>query len=592
MFHIESKLQVYILSYLQAWFEWGKIMLQSAQQSQTVRFFQLVFLTIAMAGCVSPVATQLSGEITGPTAIKPDAGLTIGLVADSQLQTRSNANLVFGYRDRLAEFGVETAIRPPALDWSARAMLRARLFQLKRSGAKVIFYLGDGANNGCHDEFAKGFEDGSADSRNYTDRNDKGILAILDEFRRDREGGGIPVFFIMGNHDLLGAGSTGSRVPSERLCEDVVGAGSGNHALTKFDVMALTDRFNRTNPGQSLWRYKSNFTTADNGAALRAACFAPGRQQHRNPGCYLAAKLDYLPASVPVQFFLLDTNDWADVSQSSYLGGGRYQQYGERGAMSFRDPPGALTPSQTYWFKQYATSSVDQKGIRIALTHYNLGSLKRNVPFIKFGDRRRIGSRKSQRFSRLFTDENPTRNKLQEFAYVLSGHTHNSVIEEAEPIFMEGCFPLIPGLCSRHNRFKIKELNVGSTTDFPSYAALVSLNMDSAESGQLLYSYAHADRASCAPVYAELRNFSFPTRLEGTRTGWRAIGIDQANRENYRGYDLDRMTIVWDNLAAFVDNNEHRAECIGLYSAAVEESPLVNPENPVLPDFGSSDAGR
>lgn len=563
-------------------------MRQSAQHSRNFRLLQLIVLTVAMAGCVSPAATPLSGRITGPTAIKPDAGLAIGLVADSQLQTRSNDNLVFGYRGRFADEIVETAIRPPALDWSARAMLRARLFQLKRSGAKVIFYLGDGANNGCYDEFAKGFEDGSPASKDYADRNDKGILAILDEFRRDHDVS-IPVFFIMGNHDLLGAGSTGSRVPSDTLCEDEIGNGSGNHALTKFDVMALTDRFNRTNPDQSVWRYTSNFTPSNNGEALRAACFAPGREQHRNRSCYLAATLDYLSAPVPVQFFLLDTNDWFDVSQSSYLG---VQQYGERGAMSFRDPPGTAMPSQTRWFEQNSTSSVDQKGVRIALTHYNIGSLRRYVPFIKLGDKRRLGSRKSQLFSQLFTDDNAPRRKIQGYAYVLSGHTHNGIIEKVEPTFMEGCFPLIPGFCSRNNRFAIKELNVGSTTDFPSYAALTSLSIDSVGSGQLTYSYVHADRAKCAPVYADLRSFPFPKPLEGTRTGWSAIGIDLADRDNYRDYDLDDMKIVWENLTAFVANDEHRAECIGLYSAAVEKSASINPENPVLPDSGSSVAGR
>ena len=103
----------------------------------------------------------------------PEQGLRIGFAADSQLQTRSNYNSVFGYRDRLAEFVVKTAIRPPALDWAARSMLRESLERLRVQKVQAIFYLGDGANNGCYDEFALGFQDGV-----MPDRNSVGVLAL------------------------------------------------------------------------------------------------------------------------------------------------------------------------------------------------------------------------------------------------------------------------------------------------------------------------------------------------------------------------------------------------------------------------------
>ena len=143
----------------------------------------------------------------------PDSGLRIGFVADSQLQTRSNYHRVGGYRGVIEDAAVQGAIRPPALDWSARAMLRSDLAKLAEQGAKVIFFLGDGANNGCYDEFARGF----ADSEKLAP-NDASVLSLLAEFRQKTR---IPVYFVIGNHDILGAGSTSAafcRVPHFPHC--------------------------------------------------------------------------------------------------------------------------------------------------------------------------------------------------------------------------------------------------------------------------------------------------------------------------------------------------------------------------------------
>ena len=103
-----------------------------------IRALWLCLSALVLSGCASRLPPSLSGPVTR-VEILPDTGLRIGFIADSQLQTRSNYNRVFGYRGPFEDFIVKTSIRPPALDWAARSMLRSDLEELHRQGAKAIF---------------------------------------------------------------------------------------------------------------------------------------------------------------------------------------------------------------------------------------------------------------------------------------------------------------------------------------------------------------------------------------------------------------------------------------------------------------------
>lgn len=460
----------------------------------------------------------------------PQTGLRVGFVADSQLQTRSNYNRVRGYRGKIEDIAVRGAIRPPALDWAARAMLRSDLTQLADDGAQVIFFLGDGANNGCYDEFARGFADDAP-----VGPNDIGLLGLLAEFRRTR---GIPVYFIIGNHDLLGAGSTSSVRKRKKFCKPVL---SPNRYISKFEVMKWTDAFNRGNAGlTNAGSYTSNW---DESAQARH-CGKHTAKQDRNPGCYLAAKVDTVIDGRSAQFLLLDTNDWDDVSMSGLP---FWQQEGMRGAMTFRDYPKKGIISQTSWFDRNASQKVD---LRVALSHYNVGGLRYQLEGLVF-------SQKSQMYLNLFAEGRSPAKPLQTQAYVVTGHTHVEDYGNLSHRFAMNCGWLW-GSCSNDDRFSINELNIGSTTDYKSYATLAQFHPDPSRTAD--FSYRRVQPRGCATTWKEIAD----------GIGWKALGIDPTDRFAYRDYKLKNVRPIWANLARYAGDDTHKLNCIGVYAAAVE----------------------
>lgn len=459
----------------------------------------------------------------------PQSGLRIGLVADSQLQTRSNYNRVRGYRGELEDAAVQGAIRPPALDWAARAMLRSDLDELARQGAKVIFFLGDGANNGCYDEFARGFADGEK-----LPPNEASVLSLLRDFREKTR---IPVYFILGNHDILGAGSTSALRSRKRFCESKL---APNRHVTKFEAMEWTETFNQGNAGlPNAGIYRSNWT--GNAATISRNCGTPRDEQDKRRGCYLAATVDVMNEGRKTQFLLLDTNDWADVVTLLPF----YQQKGARGAMSFQDRNGIT--SQTTWFNDNASQQVD---MRIALSHYDIVGLRSQALALKF-------SKKSQRYVELFTDGHLPARPIQNRAYVVTGHTHTPTYVNMPRHFSMNCGPL-PGSCAETDRFSFHELNIGSTTDFSSYATLAQLDPDPAKAADIHFK--RVEVRGCEPVWTEIEQ----------GIGWKALGVNADQRFDYRNFRLHDVQPIWRRLREYAGDDDRKLNCIGIHAAAVE----------------------
>lgn len=459
----------------------------------------------------------------------PDTGLRIGFVADSQIQTRSNYNRVTGYRGAIEDAAVQGAIRPPALDWSARAMLRSDLARLAEQGAKAIFFLGDGANNGCYDEFARGF----ADSEKLAP-NEASVLSLLADFREKTR---VPVYFILGNHDILGAGSTSAVKSRQRFCEGKLGP---NRYITKFEAMKWTEEFNQGNkrfPHAGV--YHSNWT--GNESAIERYCGDAQQEQDKRRGCYLAATVDVAIDGREAQFLLLDTNDWVDVVTLLPF----YQQKGARGAMSFLDKDGIT--SQTTWFNKNASEKV---GIRLALSHYDIVGLRSQALALKF-------SKKSQRYLELFTEGHEPAEQIQTHAYVVTGHTHTQAYVNELRYFKMDC-GLSPGSCSKSDWFKFSELNLGSTTDYSSYATLAQIDPDPAKSADV--HFRRVEVRGCESVWADIDQ----------GIGWKALGVNSADRFNYRKFKLADVQPIWAKLREYAGDDEHKLNCIGVYAAAVE----------------------
>lgn len=519
------------------------------------RLLTLCLAFVAISGCTqssgalrgTEPAPELSGTwlpLSRPMVLVtdreqlPQNGLRVGFVADSQIQTRSNYNRVTGYRGPIEDSQVQGAIRPPALDWAARSMLRSDLDQLVAQGAKVIFFLGDGANNGCYDEFARGF----ADDAELT-LNDASVLSLLAEFRHTR---GIPVYFILGNHDILGAGSTSAIGARRRFCE--ANAEADNRYITKFEAMRWTEAFNQGNSGlPNAGTYRSNW--AGNEDTIRRNCGGAHVTQDKRRGCYLSATVDALIDGRTVQFLLLDTNDWADVV-TLFPG---FEQKGARGAMTFKDKGGIL--SQTSWFNAHASQRVD---LRVALSHYDVGGLRSQLLKWRF-------SNKSQRYLDLFTEGHEPATPIQSNGYVVTGHTHTWTYEHRPHRFAMNC-GLLPGSCADTDLFSVDELNIGSTTDYTSFATLAQFDPDPTKPADIYFK--RVEVRGCEPVWAEIDR----------GIGWLALGVDTENRYAYRELTLRTVQPIWDALRDYAGDDEHKLNCIGVYAARVEAGKEAEPE--------------
>lgn len=508
-----------------------------------------VGLAAGCASVVKPVDPAVPVELGAPPSasdISSEGDLVIGVVADTQIQTNRAHRPVQWYKGKLEDRLIPVALRPPALDWSSRAILWSQLQRLRGAGAQAVFYLGDGANNGCADEVSGEL---AAPQVGGSVLTQGGILKILDAFSREA---GVPVFFVLGNHDLLGGGNTSDRQARVALCDDV--ARGGNRPLTKLEVMELADTFNRGMTGRFPgWTYESNL--ASNGPATFRQCakgMKPKRElQQRAWGCYLAARVRWRGRdAATTEFLLLDTNDFAEVTGSQVA---HWEFEGQRGAMSF-GPARAGLPSQTSWFADAATPVA----VRVGLSHYDLPSLRKNLFGIPL-------SLKSQRLMDLFVD--PTGRPRQSAAWFISGHTHVEANSRQASVFSTKCGLLT---CTPGHSWTLHELNVGSTTDFGNEAALVRISAggDGAPPSLRTTDMA-ADRSGCPPVWRAIAEHRFPRAVRGVTTGWGALGVS-LRAQDYQTYGETEHADVAANLASFV-REPPQAVCIGLKAAAVEK---------------------
>jgi hypothetical protein len=220
--------------------------------------------------------------------------------------------------------------------------------------------------------------------------------------------------------------------------------------------------------------------------------------------------------------------------------------------------------SQTRWFERNTQGGAS---LRIAMTHYNVNNLQKRVPVVG------LVSRKSQQFMNLFTDP-LSRASKQDGAYVISAHTHTPRPEVHERRFRIGC--AAGARDCKPSRLSVAELNVGSTSDYSNYAAVVKLAPSAGSKGALHFTPMQPKRERCFAIWQDIEGHSFPKNvpIRGglSNRGWAAIGADRPNRHAYRGFGWDDAQAVWANLDSYMKLRKERiyAECVGLYAAATE----------------------
>lgn len=366
--------------------------------------------------------------------------IKIGLLADSQI-TSQNGFSDFSYRSKFADALVSVAIRSPAMEgYLSEEMLKIALNKLTqdqygdKKGVDVILYLGDAANSGGTDEIEK-------------------ALTIL---TRHREQTGVPIFIIIGNHDYLGCGNI--ITPGTRFALLNRTGQPDNPPMTKYEVLKKFSEFNHGNNSLrgNHFQYEDNISTLEKNKNL----------DHRT-GLYLCGILTCNEeGKPPVDIFLLDSSDYKDApvwSEAANLG-----FFGVIGSVSFKDEP--LYLSQISFLKRFARTSKVQ--FRFLVSHYPKDHLDR-VTFAKPGevplDTTNFAWAAIETAFSVSTFSKTLNQNLEPLVipagnnYWLSAHTHVATMLPPDRFIVGGLFA---------DKY-FTGLNIGSTTDYRTHAAIV-----------------------------------------------------------------------------------------------------------------------
>ncbi len=243
-----------------------------------------------------------------PSSANTIEGLKMGFVADSQLQTKKDtkfdALMKGGAEDRI----INVSLRVPALNQYSEIMLRYFIESLiDEKKVDMIFYLGDAANNGCKDEINT-------------------VFKILSEYRSGRtsyfsgkEIRAVPIFFIIGNHDYLGAGNTPFKKSRIKLCTCRKNDSEKKILESKCDLILRASRFNKESNAIKgwNWEYHDNVTNrqqmisycnAANRGGQKEAIKGTRITEVRKPNCFLSGSL--VNRQKNYKILLMDTSDY------------------------------------------------------------------------------------------------------------------------------------------------------------------------------------------------------------------------------------------------------------------------------------------
>jgi len=263
----------------------------------------IILFSFLFASCMSyeDIKETIPSEVRN--AQMSLGGLKIGILGDSQIQTSKETAFVPLLNGEIEDAVVDVSLRIPPLNEYSSLMLRYFIEQLiSREEVDVIFYLGDAANNGCRDELERVFE-------------------ILEEYQNGTKGTfvkkplrKIPIFFLPGNHDYLGAGNIYFKNNRQKLCS----CDDENPAIlmSKCDVILKASEFNKKNTFFTGWKYRDNVDEK----SIKESCnrgneggfidALRGRKidDMRKPYCFLAGEL--ANSELKGRIILLDTSDY------------------------------------------------------------------------------------------------------------------------------------------------------------------------------------------------------------------------------------------------------------------------------------------
>ncbi len=374
------------------------------------------------------------------TEVGDEAGLPIriGVLADSHI-TSLDYTPTCQYKNKQLDKQIETAIRPPALEYLAAGTLETALRRLVEPdpGVDVVLYLGDGANNGGNGEVSDYFR-------------------ILEEFRAEYH---VPVFVVIGNHDYLGAGNTEDFVERVLLLnrshpdKDVPFGDPYERPLSKCDLLQKIRSFNQGSSGvygSGIFRYSDLPQQLDCG------------RDHKS-GLYLAGHVAYSDEDREVvEILLADTSDYQDSEfepefAKSNLVLRTWDFYGSKGSISF---VGKKSPPQGDCLRALGENS--SAPFRFVASHYPPDHLDRVLPELSLvhGAIELVGGVVGATFAVQHLDKLYKQGSAN---FWLSGHTHRRSMDGQPQITFGDIFA----------QRSFGSINVGSTTDLRAHVAVI-----------------------------------------------------------------------------------------------------------------------
>ena len=235
------------------------------------------------------------------------------------------------------------------------------------------------------------------------------------------------------------------------------------------------------------------------------------------------------------------------------------QVEGTRGAVSFVDTKTVL--SQTSWFVE-TQEQLNRPDVLIGASHYDIPGLRKQALSLVF-------SSKSQRIADLFINPDTEERFFKEGAFFLSAHTHAYASKPQKTTITFGDRDIV----------SIPELNVGSTTDYPSLSAIVRLSEKDGEPNSAPHlAYENVRLLNrlparfCSETLLELEATDF-TGFDGLADkGREAIYLQEDEPFAYRDLNNQRekADAVFSRIDSFISNSSEKAICLGLEAGRLE----------------------
>lgn len=509
-------------------------------------YIYFILLFFILSGCGS---FQEPIEV-GFNSLSRKESIKIALIADTQVQTRKTAGFPNFWQNTISDNFIDVSLRPPAQNnLSIFSLKKITNKIIQNHSPEIIFYLGDGANNGCQDEL-------------------EAVFSALKDFQ-DR---GQPILYLVGNHDYLGAGNTSHPSEREKLCENPAKIELNRASNTEYDNIAskyeLIKRIHEFNKGSAELMSEKGFRFEDNFTSnLKTQCRKGETAQHFNPECFYSAYL----YNNKFEFILLDSSSYADKGTP---GAGPLEFAGKEGSLCCS----SQNEGQWAWLGEERDTGGTFKRTIFA-THYSPNHL--NL-FKKPSGRSSREPRQVRNFLNKINNHNFIARQIFQIRKAsnsslvwISGHTHRQTFGGATQTQIS-LYELPPreavGLARTVKTLDVVSYNVGSTTDYIQHGAIIKIATSSSASKEVRL-VKEEEESICKTIKKKINNKKLHIEnlypINDYKNGLPIFGLTKHYR-NWDGLQYKKALRNFSSLREHFKDNPVALKCLASLAAKKE----------------------